>query len=302
MVGMSSERGSESQLNCFIIAPQGSLSDLLQQQLNQEGVLCLRLDLSNPPWLPSVQVTSLIDRADFIAAVIDGSPSPNLYFELGLAMGKGKPLLLFSDNSKVTSALASATTVLTSAIRNDSWRDLRRAFLRTLQPTSPGTKRKSSKNANVRRRWRELSSEFETLRTGATDRVGRQFERLVEKAFQLADFPISQSPTPDFGADFALASPKLLRSIGLPILIEVKNNSREPIQQKAIDRLDDLIAEGRGGAALLTTTVPPLPAVNLYLRRPIVIVPFDELLGWLEQGSFEDEFLLTVDAFWEKPK
>jgi hypothetical protein len=298
---MPTERGADLQINCFIIAPPGHLSDLLREQLNQEGVLCLRADATDPSWQPSVQVTSLIERADFVAAILDEEPSANLYFELGLAMGKGKPVLVFNNNSKVPSALSSSTSVLTSALRNDGWKDLRRAFLRTVKPSAPQSRPRTARNPNSRRRWRDLASEFEILRTGATENVGRKFENLVERAFQLADFPISQSPTPDFGADFALASPKLLGSIALPLLIEVKNNSRVPIQQKAIDRLDQLLAEGRGGAALLITTVQPLPSIQLRLTRPIVIVPFNELLGWLENRTFEDEFLFTIDAFWTRP-
>jgi hypothetical protein len=226
---MSTEHGADSPIGCFIIAPPGQLSDLLREQLNQEGVLCLRLDATDSSWQPSVQVTSLIERADFVAAILEGEPSPNLYFELGLAMGKGKPVLVFNDNSKVPSALSSSTTVLTSAIRNDGWKELRRAFLRTVRPNTSESKPKAPRNPNSLRRWRELVIEFETLRTGATENARRKFENLVERAFQLADFPISQSPIPDCGADFALASPKLLRSIGLPLLIEVKNNSRVTI-------------------------------------------------------------------------
>jgi len=298
---MSTEQGADSQISCFIIAPPGQLSDLLRHQLNQEGVICLRLDVSDPSWQPSVQVTSLIERADFVAAILESEPSPNLFFELGLALGKGKPLLVFNDSSKVPSALSSATTALTSAIRTDGWKDLRRAFLRTVKPSHSEPKRKTLKKSS-RQSWRNLGSEFEKLRTGATDVEPRRFERLVEHAFQLAGFPISQAPTPDFGADFALTSPKLLRSLGLPLLIEVKNNNRVPIQQKAIDRLDQLIAEGRGGAALLTTTVQLVSSIRLNLRHPIVIVPFNEVLDWLENGTFEDEFLFTVDAFWKRPR
>jgi hypothetical protein len=298
---MSTERDADSTVSCFIIATPGHLSDLLREQLNQEGVICLRLDGTDPLWQPSVQVTSLIERSDFVAAILEGDPSPNLYFELGLAMGSGKPLLLFSESSKVPSALSSATTVVTSAIRNDDWKDLRRAFLRTVRPSHSEPKRKTTKKLSGGQRWQKLGTEFESLRAGATGSAAGKFEELVERAFQLADFPISQSPTPDFGADFALASPKLVRSFGLPLLIEVKNNSRVPISQKAIDRLDQLIAEGRGGAALLVTMLPILPSIHLRLRHPIVIVPFNEVLNWLEKGTFEEELLFTIDAFWTRP-
>lgn len=292
---------AESSISCFIIAAPGHLSDLLREQLNQDGVLCMRLDGTDPLSQPSVQVTALIERSDFVAAILEGEPSPNLYFELGLAMGGGKPLLLFSDSSKVPSALSSATTVVTSAIGNDGWKDLRRAFLRTVRSRHPEPKRKTTKKLSGGQRWQKLGSEFESLRARPTESAAGRFERLVERAFQLAGFPISQSPTPNFGADFALASPKIVHSFGLPLLIEVKNNSREPINQRAIDRLDQLIAEGRGGAALLVTALPPLPSMHLRLRHPIVIVPFNEVLSWLEKGTFEEEFLFTVDAFWTRP-
>ena len=299
---MSIERDADTQITCFIIAPTGQLSDLLREQLEQERVLCFRLDGADALWQPSVQATSLIERSDFVAVILEDEPSPNLYFEMGLAIGSGKPLLLFNESSKLPSALTSATTVLTSALQNDTWKDLRRAFLRTLRPAHPETKRKSQKKPIGGERWRKLGSEFESLRTGGTESTARRFEQLVERAFQLANFPVSQAPTPDFGADFALASPTLIRSFGLPVLIEVKNNSRIPLGQKVIDRLDQLISEGRGGAALLVTMQPPNPAVHLKVQRPIVIVPFDDVMSWLEKGKFEEEFLFTVDTFWTRQK
>src|SRR5579871_3960879 len=73
---MSTENDAGSSITCFIIAAPGHLSDLLREQLNQEGVLCLRID-TNPLWQPSVQVTALIERSDFVAAILEGEPSPN---------------------------------------------------------------------------------------------------------------------------------------------------------------------------------------------------------------------------------
>jgi len=93
-----------SRLGAWII-----LQHLWQEQLNQEGLIWLHLDGTDPLWQPSVQVTSLVERSDFVAALLEGEPSPNLYFELGIAMGERKPLLLFNDSSKVPSLMSSAT-------------------------------------------------------------------------------------------------------------------------------------------------------------------------------------------------
>jgi len=298
---MSIEHGADSTINCFIIAPPGQLSDLLREQLNREGVITLRLDGNDPLWKPSIQVTSTIERSDFVAVILEREPSPNLYVELGLAMGKGKPLLLFSDSSKLPSALSSATTIVTSAIHNDSWKDLRRAFLRTVKPHQTEVKRKAPKKVQSGQRWQKFASEFELLRTNAPDSIGSSFERLIERAFQAANFTISRTPTPDFGADFVLGSPRLIHSFGLPVLIEVKNNSRVPIGPTVIHRLNVLIGDGRAGAALLVITQPLNPAIHLQMEKPIVVATFDELLTWLRNGSFEEKFLSIVDAFWTRP-
>jgi hypothetical protein len=122
-----------------------------------------------------------------------------------------------------------------------------------------------------------------------------QFERIVERAFKQAGFAPVASPRPDYGADFALASPVLSQAFGSPLLIEVKNNRNEPLQRKAVDGLSRLIQEGRGGAGLLVTAVQHRASWPLQVTQPIAILPFSDVIEWLRDGTFELEFLSRLD-------
>ena len=123
---------------------------------------------------------------------------------------------------------------------------------------------------------------------------------IIKKAFQHAGFDLTSSPGPDFGADFALFSPSLNKAFGLPILVEVKNNSESALRQSAVDKLSELLRQKRGGAGLIVTYKEHEKLSPLRLDQPIVIVPVSELLRWLEAGSFADELVSTIDMFWAR--
>ena len=80
--------------------------------------------------------------------------------------------------------------------------------------------------------------------------------------------------------------------------VEVKNNSRASLAQDAINRLSMLIQNSRGGAGLVVTTRPDKATPYLKGAQPIVVAPFPELCDWLRSGTFEQEFLDIVGAFW----
>ncbi len=128
----------------------------------------------------------------------------------------------------------------------------------------------------------------------------REFEGLVERAFKRGGFSLTSSPGPDFGADFALATPKLIEAFSLPVLIEVKNNLRHNLAQGPINRLAALIRERRGGAALIVTAQSHDALTRLNLIEPIVIVPALELFDWLQNGVFEEQFLDIANIFWTR--
>lgn len=291
-----------NQLTCFIAAEQGSEKSQLRRHLEERSVTCFSLDWISTSKMIGANVQSLIKRSDFVAGILSATPSPNLAFELGLAQGLGKPLLLFAhEPSTIPSDLASINFLPVSILESQQWSGYVDAFLKTVLPSKSGFRRATVRpQVESTRRWREIRTDYDQLLQSRGRSFEADFEKLVERAFKWAGFSLSRSPSPDFGADFALTTPKLAGVFSLPILVEVKNNSRASLAQEAINRLSMLIQNGHGGAGLVVTTQPNKATPYLKGAEPIVVAPFAELFDWLRRGTFEQEFLDLVDAFWTR--
>jgi len=274
----------------------------LRKQLEDRQVTCFSLDRISASSGSTVSVQSLIQRSDFVAGILPSGLSQNVAFELGVALGLGKPLLLFAHKSSpVPFDLASVNILQIERLDQTTWNDYIEAFLRTIRPSKTDFQKSGTrKEANPSRRWREIRAEFTRLLEKPDSSFERNFERLVERAFKQGGFSLTASPGPEFGADFALASPKLIEALSLPILIEVKNNLRNRLAQASLDRLSTLVRERRGGAGLIVTAQPHNAPIPLELIEQIVIVPVMELFDWLQQGSFEEKFLDVVNFFWTR--
>jgi hypothetical protein len=291
-------------LTCFLAAEHSAERSRLRQQLEERKVTCLSVDRTSARSGSSVSTQSLIQRSDFVVGILPPSTSQNIAFELGIALGLGKPVLLFAHKSSQIPFDLAALNVLPIDRLEETMRDhYIEAFLRTITPSKHvAQKAPARRDSNWARRLREIRVEYAELLEKRGASFGQEFEHLVERAFKKAGFLVSGSPEPDFGADLALASPKLSEAFTLPILIEVKDNSRKELSQAVIDRLSALIADGRGGAGLVVTSRPHEVLTSLELDKPIVIAPFSELLDWLRKDSFEEEFLNVVDTFWSRER
>jgi hypothetical protein len=290
------------QLTCFIAAEHGAEKAQLRKQLEDKQVTCFSLDPVASSSGVSISVQSLMQRSDFVAGILPSTPSTNVPFELGIALGLGKPLLLFAHRSSaVPFDLTSVNLLQIDRLDQTKWNDYIEGFLRTVRPSKVGSHKSSTgRNVNSDRRWRGIRTDFSQMLEAPGPTFESDLEKIVERAFKRGGFSLTSSPRPDFGADFALASPKLIDAFSLPILIEVKNNSRQALGQPTVDRLARLIEERRGGAGLIVTTRPHETPARLVLTRPIVIVPLTELFDWLQKGTFEEQFLTVVDFFWTR--
>jgi hypothetical protein len=298
----SMSTSSFSELTCFISAGHGAERSQLRKRLEDRKVTCFSLDRIEASSGPTVSVQSLIQRSDFVAAILPSSFSPNIAFELGMALGLGKPLLLFAHRaSSVPFDLASMNILQIDRLDQTKWDDYIEAFLRTIPRPKIGTKRSSTRNeAHSSRRWKEIRTELDRLLADPGPSFEREFESLVQRGFKQGGFSLTSSPGPDFGADFALASPKLIEAFSLPVLIEVKNNLRNELAHAPVARLSALIRQRRGGAGLIVTARAHNAVTRPELIEPILIMPVRELFDWLQKGLFEKEFIDEVEIFWTR--
>lgn len=242
----------------------------------------------------------MLDRSDFVTCILPLKPPANLIFELGIAIGLSKPLLLFAEDPlNVPVDLASSRALNSDLISTDGLNAFLEAFLRTIPP-SPAKRRSypRTKSPPTSSFWLEIRSELSLVQSLPSGTIESKMEPLIKRAFQRAGFNVTASPGRDFGADFALASPALNKTFGLPVLVEVKNNSQLALQQSEVDKLWELVRNKRGGAGLIVTYKDPKTHPRMRLPGPIAIISVGELLGWLEAGSFADELVYAVDGFW----
>lgn len=295
------------ELTCFIAGESSPENLQLRTRLENRHVTCFSIDRLTPSMgarLIASNILSLVQRSDFVAAVVPPEPSPNLLVELGYAFGRGKPLLIFAhDRSAIPASLASVNVLSVGLLDSTEQDDYIDAFLRSVRPSNttppPSTLKK---DAAASRRWKSIRDQFSRLSEEHSRSFGLDFEKIVERAFKSGGFSISRAPTVDFGADFALASPKLIEAFGLPLLVETKNNSRNELHQSALGPVSSLIRQGRGGAALVVTVKPDAAAVSLHLEEAIVIVSARELFDWLQAGAFEKKIVDAVDSLWAKER
>jgi hypothetical protein len=111
----------------------------------------------------NVSVQSLIQRSDFVAGIVSSRPSANAAFELGLAMGLEKPLLLFTSDPTSPPLDITAIKVLSADLLGSSgWSDYLDAFLMTVAPPMKREHRKSrSKGARTgaAAKWDKIAAE-----------------------------------------------------------------------------------------------------------------------------------------------
>ena len=284
---------------CFLVASPAVQLEGLRTQLQNKRVLCISDRKVPSAPLITAPLISLISRADFVSCVLPEAPTPNLMFELGVASGQGKPLLIFADKLELLPFDISWTRILRTDVIGtpelDSFLD---AFLKTIAPSA---KHRSSSGTSQRKSstWNRIKSDLAALQSSPANATERELELLIKRAFEQAGFNSTLSPGPGFGADIALTSPSLNKAFGLPVLVEVKNNRRTKLRQSEVEKLSKMIEGGMGGIGLVVTlkeremTDPPI-----HLSQPVVILPVEELFSWLESGSFIDELSFTIEAFW----
>jgi hypothetical protein len=271
---------------CFIAAPIDIDIAPVVRSLMGKGVKCQRVDWFDSGISPTSLRTS-IRHSDFVLVFSPKEASPNLWFEVGLAIGLGKPIFLVAQqNFLLLSAFRSKSYVRASEWKAEVIEPHLEAFLRTLPvkrlPGSKARRPASHIDLGVERRQARLLTEKSE---------SRHFEALVENLFRKAGLTVTTAPLDDFGADMAVWSPKIQRWLGDPILVEVKTRSTLVDHRRSIEKLSDLIKERRGSAGVYVTVLPikrdeGSQVSALRGQVPILLLTMNELFDLIESNRF----------------
>ena len=272
---------------CFITAPAGSNLDILVGALRRRdiGVLAPK-DLALGRDIAS-GITDLLSDADLVIGVMTRDRrSEWALFELGIAWGLGKRVLLFAppNSSHLPSTLRRFVTVRANITNREAVE-----FALDQLMAAP----ESSHTAAVPgKRTRPLGGSADAYLRGSMDLAttlqGSELEQLVANALtEVGVDVVAAAPTKDQGADLAIWSDALQATVGNPFLIELK--TRLPAQNVTVEaawRLARHVAAAGGAWGLLLYGSGPDKPKGL--PPNILALPIRTLFERLRTQSFDE--------------
>lgn len=282
-------------VDVFLAAPAGTVRDELADVLVGQGHRVLALGSQPPRLTLQGELQAVIRTADVVIGVVTGGDADaNVYFELGIATGLGKPIVTVVADPELRVPIDLSENLV---LRRDSsvqgWAMIAvdaAAFAASRTQRTPRT-RASASEPRPLGLGAEADHFLAQLRHPLND---EQLENLVGQVFAACGVDVvSRSHKRDQGADFALWMDELNALTGNPILVEVKRVRRpqSDLELRAVAQLSTYMAQsGARFALLIVHDDAPLPVktvgagagiitmvglrelVNLLRERPLAVV------------------------------
>jgi hypothetical protein len=276
---------------CVIIAAPGAESAALAQALGDRGVDCHVADDVTPGGAISREIIRQLAAADFVAASLQGAPSLNVAFELGIAHALRKPVIAFTTNyDRLFDGLAGTYVVRRAPGSGLEFTDDIDRFLRhaTLPPAIDQPLVRSAADLT----WaRERAAK---LKVAHGAEAGRSLEQLVVDLFEAAGDPIIHGKEqPDRGVDLIAWE----NDAGAPVIIECKHYAGSAGSvianvRSTVETLQRMVANSDAQMALLvlSSNHPRQPA---YLPEApqVSVVRIETLIDALESGHPMSEIM-----------
>ncbi|MGD0799038.1 MAG: hypothetical protein ABR910_15085 [Acidobacteriaceae bacterium] len=238
-------------MNVYISHSARSQIGRLQDLLKRDGVSFR--DSFDPSVGGGVTATARaeIQRADAVIAVL-ADRAPNVLFEIGLAVGLRKPVLVLLPPGVAPPTFVAPMNYLTS---DGSDTEILRLGLTRFLSKVKGRRSRESPRPDTSPLVRDNSLPVQSLteRIAYLRRAGNplEVEEFVARVLQSAGVTAVEDSN-DKGVDFAVWSDSLRDSLGGPVLIEVKAAAIDPISfQSAYDRLNKQVIESGSPAGVL---------------------------------------------------
>lgn len=282
-------------LSCFITASANQDTSAVREVLESHGVSVVDAFEFR---LGEKLLTGLgerIRRSSFFIAILS-SASPEVYFEMGIAKGMGKPILVLGQpedsfpflQTQPHMRVSTDDRAMLGIVVSQFIEEVRSGKARVRKPTAPVKPAKS-----WRRRVEGYLQEIDHIRLS---RRPNRFERMVGALLQEVGTGATKNEfrTSDKGVDFALWDDRLSQTLGNPLLIELKQGHlTEGRLEQAEAQLKDAIVKADAPAALLLyldSSGKRFP--DRYKGGPLVLRwDFEDFLCELLTHTFEEVVL-----------
>lgn len=288
---------------CFISAPFGVDVSAVLDVLHERGIHARRLDSLRARSSITSVIKSELDRSDFVCVILPrAANSASTLFELGVAVGLGKPTMVLAEQDVVMPVdVADWPFGRISLDKPDTIRVAVNSLLQNLErkrrplrekapqpavtaqtyPSPPPQLGRVPEQAFDREQAFAQLREIKTL--SPTDRAPK-LETFVSSLFEKVGIPAAlESGRPDRGIDLAFWLDEVSRVIANPIFVEVNTRLSPNSWKESSDRLSHYLTAMRGQCGLLVTLEPPPPDIPRFTPTLPIIVTLsaEELVSLL---------------------
>lgn len=281
------EETRRPRLRCFLSSPflvdTGSLRRVLKDLDVEFGSV---EDFPTAGQTTVAAASTQIQRASFVIGVVAGAESGAVLFELGLALGLGKPVFLIAENKEhLASSLLGLPLVVAPLADTDTLRFHLEAFLASL-----ALPRRTPAATALPHGFYGGGDAVPIPPPLRSPEVAG--ERRVEAAFRRAGANVTVAPRIAEGSEADmivwLADPDL--GAGGPLLVEVKARAKEAFPAQVLRQVRRLLDKSHLRAALLATNAPDLGVSGRIVEGAFVYaVSIPELERLSEAGELGRE-------------
>ena len=281
---------SERIRTCFISAPGEANIGPIRQALTARGVNVLGLSdvAAGTSW--QAALISSITQADLIIGVLTHRDSANMMFELGVAAGYKKPVLIFAPaKGDILPSNLKGFQVVRTSLHNREAIDF--ALDQILASPATQGRAEPSRTPPPKKRTIEAGYFRERLAQVLRDGHWRELETLVAQVLRESGAEVvAESGTPDQRIDLVVWSDGLRPYVDNPFPIEIKARLRTREDAKRALNQTERSAHVIGSRwSMLLYGEGPTPSDRVWLSNPAVLaLKIDDLLVRLESVSFPD--------------
>lgn len=276
---------------CFISAAFGEKLGIVKDVLDQNGVRVLGTEDANFGQSLYENALDVINRADlFIGVLSHNRTSQNVLFELGVAIGLGKQVVIFEPpKADLIPFNLQHFLVIRTSLQN------RDAIAFALGQILSAPERSSVPIAGTPRSGRGLGHQADEFIGNYSDIImhsrGWQLEELVASAIRASGVEIvSESFRENARVDLAVWSDALQSSVGNPLLIEVKRKllSKQEFR-RAAEQLASAARDAGSTWGLLLYGEGPTKLDFSWIPMPtVLIISIREILEAMRTATFVD--------------
>lgn len=283
---------ADTPLNCYISSSQLVDTTPLRSLLIELGVTPIAIDEMPTAGQAIVQtLESWLRNTSFVCAVLPVDQSANIFFEIGLAQGLGRPVFIIAEEGAEIPVSVQLLPHLTSSLGDrESIRFHLEAFIASLGRRSH---KLSAAAASIVSAPARSYGGGEAIAIAPRHNPRSTLKHEQEVADLLTSVSTQVTLSAQVGEQFEADMLIWLRDLdigqGGPVLVELKSSAKEMFPERALHQITRALAAARLRAAILITGAPDGEmAAKLTTGAVVFSISLDELRREVVSGTFLD--------------